>query len=172
MDENHPSNRVLIPRKITIILAGRADLGISRLPLDPSLFEWAPLGSASNVCIFHPDHRFSKQSCIEAQDLAGETIVDIDPQFAARQMNFNALRFAGVEPDILVEFDCNGHEAGYVSAGLGVSITNEIIAREYAAFHLGIKPVEPSALYHYVATWQKGRQLSLSTVRSTLARSA
>ncbi|MER8856982.1 hypothetical protein NKI09_04880 [Mesorhizobium sp. M0757] len=72
-------------------------------------------------------------------------------------MNFNALRFAGVEPDILVEFDCNGHEAGYVSAGLGISITNEIIAREYAAFHLGIRPVELSALYHYVAIWQKLR---------------
>ncbi|MER9437258.1 LysR family transcriptional regulator [Mesorhizobium sp. M0618] len=142
------------------ILAGRADLGISRLPLDPRLFEWAPLGSARNVCIFHPDHRFSKQTCIEAHDLAGETIVDIDPQFAAHQMNFNALRFAGVEPDILVEFDCNGHEAGYVSAGLGISITNEIIAREYAAFHLGIRPVEPSALYHYVAIWQKGRTFS------------
>lgn len=75
-------------------------------------------------------------------------------------MNINALRFAGVEPDILVEFDCNGHEAGYVSAGLGISITNEIIAREYAAFQLGVRPVEPSALYHYVAIWEKGRTFS------------
>lgn len=141
-------------------MAGRADLGISRLPLDPRLFEWAPLGSARNVCIFHPDHRFSQQTCIQAHDLAGETIVDIDPQFAAHQMNFNALRFAGVEPNILVEFDCNGHEAGYVSAGLGISITNEIIAREYEAFNLEAKPVEPSALYHYVAIWQKGRTFS------------
>jgi DNA-binding transcriptional LysR family regulator len=142
------------------ILSGRADLGISRLPLDPRLFEWAPLGSARNVCIFHPKHRFSKHIRVEAQDLAGETIVDIDPQFASHQMNFNALRFAGVEPDIVVEYDSNGHEAGFVSAGLGVSITNEIVAREYKAFELGIKPVEPSALYHYVAVWQKGRTFS------------
>ncbi|RWD95840.1 LysR family transcriptional regulator [Mesorhizobium sp.] len=142
------------------ILSGRADLGISRLPLDPGLFEWAPIGSARNVCIFHPKHRFSKLSCIEAQDLAGETIVDIDPQFASHQMNFNALRFAGIEPDILVEYDSNGHEVGFVSAGLGVSITNEIIAREYAAFDLAAKPVEPSALYHYVAVWQRGRVFS------------
>lgn len=84
----------------------------------------------------------------------------IDPQFASHQMNFNALRFAGVEPDIVVEYDSNGHEAGFVSAGLGVSITNEIVAREYKAFELGIKPVEPSALYHYVAVWQKGRTFS------------
>jgi DNA-binding transcriptional LysR family regulator len=142
------------------VLSGRADLGISRLPLDPRLFEWAPIGSARNVCLFHPSHRFSKQSCVEAQDLAGETIVDIDPQFSAHQMNLNALRFAGVEPDVLVEYDSNGYEAGFVSAGLGVSITNEIIAREYSAFELQAKPVEPSALYHYVAIWQKGRAFS------------
>lgn len=142
------------------ILSGRADLGISRLPLDDRLFEWAPLGSARNVCIFHREHRFAKYACIEPQDLAGETIVDIDPQFASHQMNFNALRFAGIEPDILVEYDSNGHEAGFVSAGLGVSITNEIVAREYKAFELGTKPVEPSALYHYVAIWQKGRTFS------------
>ena len=43
--------------------------------------------------------------------------------------------------------DCNGHEAGYVSAGLGVS-------------HLRARPVEPSALHHYVKIWQKGRTLS------------
>lgn len=128
--------------------------------MDPRLFEWAPLGSAQNVCIFHPKHRFSKHTCIEARDLAGETIVDIDPQFASHQMNFNALRFAGIEPDIVVEYDSNGHEAGFVSAGLGVSITNEIVAREYKAFELGTKPVEPSALYHYVAVWQKGRTFS------------
>ncbi|MBZ9775164.1 LysR family transcriptional regulator [Mesorhizobium sp. CO1-1-8] len=142
------------------ILSGRADLGISRLPLDARLFEWAPVGSAHNVCIFHRHHRFSKKACVEAHDLAGERIVDIDPQFASHQMNFNALRFAGIEPDILVEYDSHGYEVGFVSAGLGVSITNEIIAREYAAFELGAKPVEPSALYHYVAVWQKGRVFS------------
>lgn len=142
------------------ILSGRADLGISRLPLDDRLFEWAPLGPARNVCIFPRNHRFSQYALIEAHDLAGETIVDIDPQFASHQMNFNALRFAGIEPDILVEYDSNGHEAGFVSAGLGVSITNEIVAREYKAFELGTKPVEPSALYHYVAIWQKGRTFS------------
>lgn len=157
------------------ILAGRADLGVSRLPVDPRLFEWAPLGSARNVCVFHPGHRFARQARVEARDLAGETIVDIEPQFASHQMNMNALRFEGIEPDILVEFDSSGHEAGFVSAGIGVSITNEIIAREYAAFGVEMRPVEPSALYHYVAIWQKGRvfsetlKISLQAILSTFA---
>lgn len=160
------------------ILAGRADLGISRLPVDPRLFDWAPLGSARNVCVFHPGHRFSRQERVETHDLAGETIVDIDPRFASHQMNMNALRFEGIEPDILVEYDSSGHEAGFVSAGLGVSISNEILAREYAAFGLQARPVEPSALYHYVAIWQKGRvfpdalKISLEAILSTFAASA
>ena len=157
------------------VLSGRADLGISRLPLDPRLFGWAPLASGRNVCIFHPGHRFSSLARVEANDLAGETIVDIDPEFASHQMNFNALRFAGFEPDILVEYDSDGYEVGFVSAGLGVSITNEIIAREYSAFQLGARPVNPSALYHYVAVWQRGRTLSsalevsLEAIRSAFA---
>lgn len=81
------------------------------------------MGAARGPCAtyaFSLRPPFSKQDRIEAQDLAGETIVDIDRQFAAHQMNFNALRFAGVEPEILVGLDCNGHEAGCVSAGLGI----------------------------------------------------
>ncbi|WP_379073066.1 LysR family transcriptional regulator [Mesorhizobium sp. UC22_110] len=160
------------------ILAGRADLGVSRLPVNPQLFEWAPLGSARNVCVFHPDHRFSKQTRIEAHDLAGETIVDVDPQFASHHMNMNALRFKGIEPDIVVEYDSSGHQAGFVSAGLGVSITNEIIAREYAAFNVAARPVDPSAVYHYVAIWQKGRvfsdplRVALEAIQSTFAAAA
>ncbi|WP_245463651.1 MULTISPECIES: LysR family transcriptional regulator [unclassified Mesorhizobium] len=50
------------------ILAGRADLGISRLPLDPRLFEWAPLGSARNVCIFHPDHWWNSIATVTRPD--------------------------------------------------------------------------------------------------------
>lgn len=142
------------------ILTGQADLGISRLPLDPRLFDWAPIATARNVCIFHPEHHFSARSHIVAEDLIGEAIIGIDPQFSTHQMNINALRFGGVEPDIVIEYDANGHEVGFVSAGLGVSITNEIVAREYAAFKVESRPFEPSALYHYVAVWQKGRVFS------------
>ncbi|MGK9334391.1 LysR family transcriptional regulator [Sinorhizobium meliloti] len=142
------------------ILSGQADLGISRLPLDARLFDWAPIATARNVCIFHPEHRFSARSHIVAKDLIGEAIIDIDPQFSTHQMNINALRFDGIEPDIAIEYDANGHEAGFVSAGLGVSITNEILAREYEAFKVEARPFEPSALYHYVAVWQKGRVFS------------
>ncbi|MDE1993222.1 MAG: LysR family transcriptional regulator [Rhizobiaceae bacterium] len=141
------------------ILNGRADLGISRLPLDERIFEWQPVATARNICLFHPEHRFAAKELVVAEDLVGEPLIDIEPQFSAHQMNINALRYMGVEPDIAVEFDASGHDAGFVAAGIGVSITNQVIAREYGHFGLSSRPFEPGAVYHYVVFWRRGRTL-------------
>ncbi|SEH63697.1 DNA-binding transcriptional regulator, LysR family [Rhizobium tibeticum] len=138
---------------------GRSDIGISRLPLDDNLFDWVPLGTAVNVCLFPPAHRFSELPIITPEDLIGEALIDIEPQYSAHQMNVNALRYMGSEPDIVVQYDVHGHDAGFVAAGIGVSITNEIIAQEYRHLGLETRRFEPGATYHYVVLWQKSRQL-------------
>lgn len=142
------------------VRTGRADFGISRLPLDERFFEWTPVGMARNVCLFPPDHRFLSKQIITPEDLIGEALIDIEPQFSAHQMNVNALRYMGAEPDIAVEYDANGHDAGFVAAGVGISVTNEIVAREYNCFGLEFRLFEPGAVYHYVVFWQKARPLS------------
>jgi DNA-binding transcriptional LysR family regulator len=142
------------------VLNGRADLGISRLPLDERIFEWSPVATARNVCLLYPGHRFEAKELVVAEDLVGEPLIDIEPQYSAHQMNINALRYMGVEPDIAVEFDANGHDAGFVAAGIGVSITNDVIAKEYRHFGLISRPFEPGAIYHYVVFWRRGRTLS------------
>nr|WP_245441798.1 LysR substrate-binding domain-containing protein [Rhizobium leguminosarum] len=142
------------------MLSGRSDLGISRLPLEERILDWMPVGSATNVCLFPANHRFAAQQLVTAEDLASEAIIDIDPQFASHQMNVNALRYMGTAPDIAVQYDANGHDIGYVMAGIGVSITNEIIAREYADFGVAFRRFQPGAIYHYVVIWQKDRKLS------------
>lgn len=146
---------------------GRTDLGIARLPLDERIFDWRPLVVTTNVCLFRSDHRFFSKQVITPEDLVGEAIVDIDPQFSSHQMNVNALRFMGSEPHIAVEYDAIGHDAGYVAAGVGISITNGVIAKEYAAFGLEDRPFEPGAVYHYVIFWQKHRQLG-EALRNTI----
>ncbi|ANL24541.1 LysR family transcriptional regulator protein (plasmid) [Rhizobium sp. N113] len=142
------------------VLSGRSDLGISRLPLDERILDWMPVGSATNVCLFPANHRFAAQQLVTAEDLASEAIIDIDPQIASHQMSVNALRYMGTAPDIAVEYDANGHDIGYVMAGIGVSITNEIIASEYAEFDVAFREFQPGATYHYVVVWQKDRKLS------------
>jgi DNA-binding transcriptional LysR family regulator len=130
------------------------------LPLDVQIFDWLPVGVATNVCLFSLDHRFVSKEVITPEDLVGEALIDIDPQFSSHQMNVNALRDMGANPEIVVEYDANGHDAGFVAAGIGISITSEIIAKQYSPFGLEYRRSEPGAVYHYVVFWQKDRQLS------------
>lgn len=142
------------------VLNGRSDLGVSRLPLDERAFEWAPAATARNVCLFQAGHRLAAKEVITPEDIIDEALVDIEPQFAAHQMNINALRYRGAEPDLAVEYDANSHDVGFVAAGVGISIINSLIAREYRQFGLEFRPFEPGAVYHYVVFWQRGRQLT------------
>jgi DNA-binding transcriptional LysR family regulator len=142
------------------VLNGRADIGVSRLPLEEKAFDWVPACTARNVCLFMRGHELSSKNMVTPQDIAAEAIIDIEAQYSAHQMNINALRYMGVAPDLVVEFDANGHDVGYVAAGIGISITNNVIAAEYEAFGVDSRPFEPSAVYHYVVFWRKGRQLS------------
>ncbi|MBB3388219.1 DNA-binding transcriptional LysR family regulator [Rhizobium sp. BK275] len=74
-------------------------------------------------------------------------------------MNVNATRYMGIHPDIAVEYDAHGHDAGFVAAGVGVSITNEILAKEYRHFNVDFRRLSPARLTT-VVFWQKDRSLS------------
>ncbi|TBF87924.1 LysR family transcriptional regulator [Rhizobium leguminosarum] len=139
------------------VLEGRADLGVGRLPLDENVFDWRPATTATNVCIFHPEHRLAQKDMITPEDLVGEPLVDIEPQMQSHLMSENAIRYLGAEPHLAIQVDVIGQEVSYVAAGLGISSSNTFAARQVACFNVEVRPFEPSALYHYVVFWQKGR---------------
>ena len=141
------------------VLEGRADIGISRLPLDGNVFDWCPATTATNVYIFPRGHRFAQKDIIRPEDLVGEPLADLEPQMQSHLMNENAMRYMGAEPHLAIQVDVIGQEVSFVAAGLGISSSNTFAARQYASFPVDIRPFEPSALYHYVVFWQKGRRL-------------
>jgi DNA-binding transcriptional LysR family regulator len=141
------------------VLEGRADIGIGRLPLDENVFDWRPAATATNVCVFHPTHRFAKMDVVRAEDLVGEPLADIEPQMQSHLMSENAMRYIGAEPHLAIQVDVIGQEITFVAAGLGISSSNSFAARQFVSFNVAIRPFEPSALYHYVVFWQKGRRL-------------
>ena len=141
------------------VLEGRADLGLARLPLDGNVFDWCPATTATNVYIFPRGHRFTQKDIIRPEDLVGEPLADVEPQMQSHLMNENALRYMGAEPHLAIQVDTVGQEVSFVAAGLGISSSNTFAARQFASFPVDVRPFEPSALYHYVVIWQKGRHL-------------
>ncbi|RVD30986.1 LysR family transcriptional regulator [Mesorhizobium sp. M4B.F.Ca.ET.017.02.2.1] len=141
------------------VLEGRADIGIARLPLDGNVFDWCPATTATNVYIFPRGHRFAQKDIIRPEDLVREPLADVEPQMQSHLMNENALRYMGAEPHLAIQVDVIGQEVSFVAAGLGISSSNTFAARQYVSFPVEVRPFEPSALYHYVVFWQKGRRL-------------
>lgn len=74
-------------------------------------------------------------------------------------MNENAMRYVGAEPHLAIGVDIIGQEINFVAAGLGITSSNTFAARQISGFAVEFRPFEPSALYHYVVFWQKGRRL-------------
>ncbi|MGN8119675.1 LysR family transcriptional regulator [Labrys sp. 22185] len=147
------------PEVAAHVLEGRADLGIARLPLDGNVFDWCPATTATNVYIFPRGHRFTHKDVIRPEDLVGEPLADVEPGMQSHLMNENALRYMGAEPHLAIQVDVIGQEVSFVAAGLGISSSNTFAASQFASFHVEVRPFEPSALYHYVIFWQKGRRL-------------
>ncbi|OCC05345.1 hypothetical protein BA190_07860 [Labrys sp. WJW] len=141
------------------VLEGRADLGIARLPLDGNVFDWCPATTATNVYIFPRGHRFTQKDVIRPEDLVGEPLADVGPGMQSHLMNENAMRYMGAEPHLAIQVDVIGQEVNFVAAGLGISSSNTFAASQFASFPVEVRPFEPSALYHYVVFWQKGRRL-------------
>ncbi|PRH84753.1 LysR family transcriptional regulator [Labrys okinawensis] len=141
------------------VLEGRADLGIARLPLDGNVFDWCPATTATNVYVCPRGHRFTQKDIIRPEDLVGEALADVEPGMQSHLMNENAMRYMGAEPHLAIQVDVIGQEVSFVAAGLGISSSNTFAASQFASFPVEVRPFEPSALYHYVIFWQKGRKL-------------
>ena len=116
------------------VLEGRADLGLARLPLDEKTFDWVPAVTATNVCVFRADHRFLQKDIIGPEDLIGEPLVDVEPQLNSHQMNENALRYMGEEPQLAIQVDIIGQEVSFVAAGLGVTCSNTFAASQFKSY--------------------------------------
>lgn len=142
------------------ILAGQAQVGLARLPLDPERFEWKPLCSARSVCLLPVDHPLTKRQTVEVADLIGERLIAIDRQHASSAMGPNSLLFKAVEQQVAVYFDAIGYEAAFVAHGNGVAITNSFVASQCRIFGVASRPFNPSAIYEYVLAWPKGKTLS------------
>ena len=150
------------------LLAGEAQVGLTRLPLDAEWFEWKPLCSAHSVCLLPVDHPLTKRKIIEIDDLRGERLIAIDRRHASSAMGPNSSLFKAVEQQVSVYFDAVGYEAAFVAQGNGVAITNSFVASQCRIFGVVSRPFKPSSTYEYVLAWPKGRSLSRK-VRNLMA---
>lgn len=121
---------------------GRAELGFVRLPAEKSGLKITPLMRVRTVCVMPLDHPLAQQHEVEIKDLAGQPLILLGRTRAPRREIDEVFWKAGVTPRVRVEAHSVLSACGMVAAGLGVTLVNELMARDYAHLPIAIRPVK------------------------------
>ncbi|NYT58623.1 LysR family transcriptional regulator [Alcaligenaceae bacterium] len=101
------------------------------------------LVDARGVCVLPPGHRLESHVMIEARDLEGEAFVSLSHHDGLRERIDALFEHENIMRTMLVETEFLSTVCCMVKDGLGVSIVNPLVAKDYIAGGLTIKPFSP-----------------------------
>jgi DNA-binding transcriptional LysR family regulator len=133
------------------VVSGEMDLGVVAYPEKQRSIEIIPFAREELGLVCSPKHRLAKKDHIDVTELHGEKFVGFEPNIPTRRYIDKMLKRAGVEVNIVSEFDNTELLKRAVEINAGVSILpRDNVQREvdygdlaYAAFSDGDKWVRP-----------------------------
>jgi DNA-binding transcriptional LysR family regulator len=119
------------PEQLDFLRDGTTDLALMNAPVDDGSIFLRPLFRQRLIALVPANHRLALREVISLSELAGERFI-ICPRY--RQTGFHELilrhlRTASIEPQIIAEVNNSLAITDLVSAGVGVSIVPESVAR-------------------------------------------
>lgn len=114
----------------------RAEIGFVRLPIQQDRLRIIPLTEVATVCVMPKDHRLAAHDRVSLTDLHGEPMVLLGRHRAPRREMAQAFVDVGFRPKVRVEAHSVASACGLVAQGLGLTLVNELMAKDY--LHLGL----------------------------------
>ncbi|TGB14201.1 LysR family transcriptional regulator [Streptomyces sp. MZ04] len=177
----HPDIELILrgyepPLGVAAVAAGEVDLALTHT-YDPS--EPVPLPASVSaepvlveelVLVTSPGHALAGVSSrLPLAELAGQPLISMAPTHPPRHGVESALARAGASPSVLVETPGYALVCALVSAGLGVAVVPEMVART-AATPVGVRPLEPGNLRRTISVVHRadGSHPAADTFRALL----
>lgn len=127
-----------------MLLDDRAELGFLRIPIQRQGLTIFPTISARSVCVMPEGHRLSSHTEIRMQDLDGEPLILLGRMRAPRRDLDAAFWTAGQSPSVRIEAHSVMSACSLVAEGLGLTIVNGLMARDFAHLPVVQKPITPA----------------------------
>ncbi len=105
------------------------------------------LADVPGVCILPVNHRLSQRSLIEAGDLEGEAFISLSHHDGLREQIDAVFEHNKVNRTMLVETEFLSTVCCMVSSGLGVSVVNPLVAKDFIGQGMVVKPFFPSIAF-------------------------
>lgn len=132
-----------------MLLDDRAEVGFLRIPVQRAGLQVMPAIEARTVCVMPNDHPLAAKPQITMTDLRGQPLILLGRMRAPRREIDEAFWNAGLSPDVRIEAHSVMSACALVAEGLGVSLVNELMARDYAHLALTHKPLKPALTHRF-----------------------
>jgi DNA-binding transcriptional LysR family regulator len=143
---------------------GESDLMISSSRMEANRFEWLPMRTAALYGVVSRDHRFARREKIGLKELAEEPYIEVKHHCGLKETMESCFSRIGFKPAAAYEAEDLMTVAGFVAAGLGVSLlpkTNGLMLEE-----LKWLPIEEEGCFCEIGLLLKrGRYLSPAAKR-------
>ncbi|MGF9911861.1 LysR family transcriptional regulator [Paenibacillus ehimensis] len=102
--------------------SGECDLMISSAKLESDDYEWVPMVTAPLYIVVSPAHRLAQREAIEFRELTGEPFIEVKHYCGLKSTLESCFSRIGFAPAVAYEAEDLMTVAGFVAAGLGLSI--------------------------------------------------
>ncbi|MGN8549258.1 LysR substrate-binding domain-containing protein [Bradyrhizobium sp. 13971] len=127
----------------SLVASGQCDVGLARPQAGFAAVDDELLMTTEAVCVLPRQHRLRSKRSIVAQDLRGEPMIAASPSAPHRSRFERILDEAKVEIKTVAEIQYSMQRCALVAQGLGFSIVDPIVARDFASSRIVLKPFVP-----------------------------
>ncbi len=132
-----------------MLLDERAELGFLRLPVQKGGLVETPLVRVNTVCVLPESHPLTAKSEIDIRDLAQEHLILLGRMRAPRHEIDTLFSRYRIRPNIKLETHSVLSACGMAAAGLGITLVNEIMARDYAHMPVAIRKLKQNITHSF-----------------------
>jgi DNA-binding transcriptional LysR family regulator len=129
-----------------LVASNAADIGVAQPPFDRGdnvlqRFRCAP------VCVLPRTHALAAQTCITPSLLDGENFIALSRYMTPRMAIAEAFEDVGATCHVVVECESFATAMNLVAAGVGVAISEPVVARAMAGPDVVLRPLLPALTY-------------------------
>lgn len=126
-----------------MLMDDRAELGFLRIPVQRPGLTVTPVIATRSVCVMPDGHRLCGQDVVTMEDLRNEPLILLGRMRAPRRELDAAFWATGQTPRVRIEAHSVMSACSLVAEGLGLTIVNGLMARDYDHLPITSRPISP-----------------------------
>ena len=132
-----------------MLLDERAEIGFVRVPTRAAQLVTTPLIETRTVAVLSRDHPLASHRTISVSDLHGVPLILLGRMRPPRREIDDLFWQAGLRPIVRIEAHSVQSACALAAKGLGVTLVNELMARDFSHLPLVMRPLQEKLLHRF-----------------------